>query len=221
MRSDDSVKQFFDSYSDRFDQVYRRDNSLNARFDRVLRRSIYERFDYVMGAAKEMGEVSVLDVGCGSGRYAVALARAGAHKVVGVDFAPSMVEMANTLARETDVADRVHIFAADFLQAPLDEKFDLSIAMGYFDYTMDPLAHLKRMAEHTTKRLIASFPSWSLFRSPQRRLRYRVLHHSPVYFYREADVRRLAETAGLRSFRIVRMKGGPGTDMLLDARLDG
>jgi SAM-dependent methyltransferase len=63
-----------------------------------------------------------LDLGCGEGRGGIALREVG-HRVVGVDAAPTMVE----LARETGAYDAVHL--ADAAAVPLaDAAVDLVVA---------------------------------------------------------------------------------------------
>src|SRR5439155_1082768 len=68
-----------------------------------------------------------LDVGCGAGRLAVALARRG-FEVDGVDVAASVVEQAAQLASEAGISAR--FFVADFRQPDArfpDETYDLVV----------------------------------------------------------------------------------------------
>ena len=63
-----------------------------------------------------------LDLGCGEGRGGLALRERG-HRLVGVDAAPTMVD----LARETGAYDEVHL--ADAAALPLDDgAVDLVVA---------------------------------------------------------------------------------------------
>jgi len=74
---------------------------------------------------------TILDVGCGHGRYAVAFARQGAD-VTALDFSPAMLDR----LRETipdDLEDRIHPVQADWRKVALEERgwagaFDLAIA---------------------------------------------------------------------------------------------
>jgi 2-polyprenyl-3-methyl-5-hydroxy-6-metoxy-1,4-benzoquinol methylase len=68
----------------------------------------------------------------------VELARRGAARVLGVDFAPGMIEIAKQRAERTGVADRCTFTLGDFLTAGGDEKFDYAIVMGFMDYIADP-----------------------------------------------------------------------------------
>lgn len=50
--------------------------------------------DFMQSKAKLNKDINVLDVGCGGGAYSIALA-SKVKNVVGVDFSPKMIELAN------------------------------------------------------------------------------------------------------------------------------
>src|SRR5207247_304625 len=101
---------------------------------------------------------TVLDVGCGSGRYAIALANAGAARVVGVDVAQSMIELAVSEAERAGVGSRCDFRVAPFLGFSTDERFDVVVATGYYDYLEDPLPHLVKMLSLARGRLMITLP---------------------------------------------------------------
>ncbi|MFX1341318.1 MAG: class I SAM-dependent methyltransferase [Promethearchaeota archaeon] len=71
----------------------------------------------------------ILDLACGSGRHAVALAAQG-HEVTGLDLSPQMIEAAKHHAKEKGVV--AQFFLADMRQmtALLECPFDLIICLG-------------------------------------------------------------------------------------------
>src|SRR5690606_2390323 len=69
---------------------------------------------------------SVLDLGCGTGRLALQLARAG-HRVTGVDPAVRMLEV----ARQNDLDGRVEWLEGDARSFSLDSTFDLVVMTGH------------------------------------------------------------------------------------------
>lgn len=69
----------------------------------------------------------VLDVPCGSGRHAVALAAKG-HAVVGVDISREAVDHARRVAAAAGVD--VDLVVADMRDVPRDGSFDAAICMG-------------------------------------------------------------------------------------------
>src|SRR5262249_43084653 len=141
-------------------------------------------------------------VGCGPGRYAMGLARAGASSVVGVDVSATMIELARQEATRSGVAERCTFHVAPFAEFQSDALFDVVLATGYFDYLEDPAADLEKMVRHCRGRLFASFPKrWEL-RVPIRKLRF-LLAGGFVRFYNRGEVLGLFERAGVGLDRVV------------------
>jgi ubiquinone/menaquinone biosynthesis C-methylase UbiE len=92
---------------------------------------------------------SVLDLGCGTGVVARAIARRPAFKgkVTGIDRASYLVEAATRFARDEGVADRVDFRAGDSHTLALrDAAFDAAVAHTLFSHLDDPHAVLGEMA---------------------------------------------------------------------------
>ncbi len=60
----------------------------------------------------------LLELGCGTGRVLIPLARAG-YNVTGVDFSPEMLRIARAKAEAAGVAGRVTLVEGDYASAPL------------------------------------------------------------------------------------------------------
>lgn len=192
---DEQVRRYFDGTAERFDAIYRPDKALPQELvDRLFRGVVRRRFRLTFELCGDMAGKRVLDVGCGSGRYAVECARRGAE-VVGVDFAPAMIAMAGQAAAAAGVAGRCRFVAGDFLQWGDPDHFDLCLALGFFDYTPAPEAFMRRIRELSREQVVFSFPIRWTIRSLSRWLRLR-LARCPVYFYREPQVRRLLAATG-------------------------
>ncbi|MHA1565151.1 MAG: class I SAM-dependent methyltransferase [Alphaproteobacteria bacterium] len=80
-------------------------------------------FDYCAALAKDAA--SVLDLGCGTGELAAALARDRA--VTGVDLAAAMLD----IARQRPGGDRVNWQHADARSVRLDRRFDLVVLTSH------------------------------------------------------------------------------------------
>jgi len=80
-------------------------------------------------------EISILDVGCSIGTFAIEYAKLG-YKTYGVDFSPSAIDAAKTLSKEEKV--NVEFICADLRDstAPLP-KVDVAIAMDFFEHLLD------------------------------------------------------------------------------------
>ena len=79
-------------------------------------------------AARVRPGCRVLDVGAGSGLWAVAAARLGARRVVAVEKEPLLLPVIERLARENGVADRVEVVGADARRIRLPRVFDVVVS---------------------------------------------------------------------------------------------
>ena len=195
MRSLDLVNDYFNREAKRFDSIYEKDKPVHQQIgDNLFRRVIYERYSLVVNAIGAPG-ASMLDVGCGPGRYGLELARRGAKRCVGVDVATEMIAIARTEAERFGVADRCAWVVSDWLSYDNREKFDAVVAMGYYDYLEDPLPHLRKMIAAAKGRVFASFPKRWTVRTGLRILRF-TLARGYVRFYSRKDVLDLFRQAG-------------------------
>ena len=71
---------------------------------------------------------AVLDLGSGTGVWAVAAARLGARRVVAVEREAVLVPVIEALARENGVADRVEVVRADARRVSLPRAFDVVVS---------------------------------------------------------------------------------------------
>jgi len=74
--------------------------------------------------------ITALDVGCGTGRHALAMARKG-YNVVGIDVAKSYLETARNAARENDLEVEFRLERASDLEE--NEVYDFALA---YDHTL-------------------------------------------------------------------------------------
>jgi 2-polyprenyl-3-methyl-5-hydroxy-6-metoxy-1,4-benzoquinol methylase len=212
----DTVRRRFERDAQSFDSIYRLERSPFWRWvNTTFRKAVFERYDITFEQAGDVTGKTILDVGCGSGVYTVDFARRGARRVVGVDLSSNMLKLAAQEAEQHQVADRCAFIQADFLDLDLEDPFDISIAMGVFDYVPDQVAFLRKMVELTTGKVIVAFPGHSLLREPARRLRYRLTGKGEIYLYSQEDVERIATQAGLRDKEIIRIHSSGGVYVLV------
>jgi 2-polyprenyl-3-methyl-5-hydroxy-6-metoxy-1,4-benzoquinol methylase len=182
MRSRDLVHRYFDREAARFDAIYDHDKPLHQRLgDAIFRRVILERYSLVINAIGAPG-ATMLDVGCGPGRYGIELARRGAARCVGVDVAEQMIEIARRESDRAGVASRCQWQVSDYDSFTTDERFDAVVAMGYFDYLEDPARHLAKMMQHAKGRIFCSLPKRWTVRTGLRKVRFE-LEKGFVRFY--------------------------------------
>jgi SAM-dependent methyltransferase len=81
----------------------------------------------------------VLEIGCGSGRYAIRVAETTGCKVIGVDINRQGIDTANELARQRGISPRIHFASCDVSKS-------LPFEDGTFDavFANDVLCHVAR-----------------------------------------------------------------------------
>jgi 2-polyprenyl-3-methyl-5-hydroxy-6-metoxy-1,4-benzoquinol methylase len=184
------TSSFFDSYARDFSAIYGTRNSLlNSVVNRLFRESMKLRFFMTIEGCNPVVGKSVLDIGCGPGHYGVALAQRGAKRVLGVDFAKGMIDLAAQNAERSGVADTCEFRLADFLNGDVNETFDYVIGMGFMDYMSDAPAAVRRALSLSRARAFFSFPLDGGVLAWQRRLRYK--SRCPLYLYDQTQVRRI------------------------------
>ena len=203
MEPTERVRNHFERDAARFDAIYDDEKkSAFARFvDRYVRGVVVQRLHLVRALAPAKGEWSVLDVGCGPGRFSVDLARRGAARVLGVDISKEMLDLARRAAASRDVAPRCEFVASSFRDLQVNETFDMSLGIGYFDYLENPIEDLQKMAQLTKGHVIASFPKRFEWRVPSRKLRF-LLTGGFVRFYSKAEILQLFARIGVPADRL-------------------
>jgi len=197
---------FFDRFADTFDTLYDEKRGPAMRWvDRTCRSDMFIRFAWTFERMGPLSGKSVVDIGCGSGPYIVEALQRGAASVTGVDPAPGMIELASRRLQSARQAERVRLVTGFFPNVEL-EPHDHAIVMGVFDYLADPLAFLQGVRRVTRESAQVSFPSQHWFRTPFRKVRYR-LRNCPVYFFDRTRIEQLARQAGFGSVDLRKIPG--------------
>jgi ubiquinone/menaquinone biosynthesis C-methylase UbiE len=80
---------------------------------------------------------SVIDIGCGSGRFAIALSQMGAKKVTAVDINTQGLETAKQFSKESGITN-IEFVEHNVLNLPFqDESFDFVFSKGVLHHTGD------------------------------------------------------------------------------------
>jgi len=198
-------RDYWNRVTEDFDSIYtQRKSRLGRWLDRTFRADMFERLAYTLRQAAPIQGWTFLDVGCGTGHYCLALAKENAQKVVGIDFAPNMIEKAVQFAMEAGKSHICEFRVQTIEDVPKTEVFDVVIGIGLLDYFSHPENLLQLMHQHAREKVVLSFPRSNTWRAPLRKLRL-TLRGCDVYFYSESRVRRLIEENGgrLSDFRVI------------------
>ena len=91
----------------------------------------------------------VLDMGCGTGEYALWYATQGASEVIGVDLSDGSLKIANQRKEESNLGN-VEFRKMDILNCDLpDNYFDYSFSVGVLHHTGDPFRGFEQLVRVT------------------------------------------------------------------------
>ena len=200
--------EFFTQYASQFDNIYdtQKNTGLTGWINRTLRKSMFIRFKKTFESLQPIAGSSVLDVGCGSGRYIVPCLQFGAERIVGIDMSQTMLDLAQSSVEEAGAdAQKVQLISGEFSSVDFDQKFDYAIVIGVMDYIEDPLAFLRKLAETFTKTAVVSFPVSENIWKWQRKIRYR-MRGCPLYFYDRKKLEELLADIGVASWTIEKIQ---------------
>jgi SAM-dependent methyltransferase len=187
--------QFFDAYATDFDSIYGNDNRLFERIaNRLFRRAMLVRYQKTLAGCLPAEGRTIIDIGCGPGHYSIALARAGAEKILGLDFAAGMLKIARERAAALGLGQRCSFVLGDFLTYPISERFDYAIVMGFMDYVRDPRPVIDRVLAIVRRRAFFSFPKAGGPLAWQRQVRYR--NRCDLFLYRNEQIHSLLSRTG-------------------------
>jgi len=99
--------------------------------------------DFIIDLLQLKPDVTILDVGCGTGRHSIELARRG-YKMTGLDLSPGMLAEAKKAATEAGV--QVEWIEADATRFEMERKYDVVLCLcegsfGLLNISDDPAKH--------------------------------------------------------------------------------
>jgi demethylmenaquinone methyltransferase / 2-methoxy-6-polyprenyl-1,4-benzoquinol methylase len=132
------VREMFTQIAPRYDLL---NHLLSLQLDRVWRARTARKVKPVLSRA----DAVVLDLCCGTGDLAFAMSRKGKAKIIGADFAHTMLARANAKSA-AEANSRVSFLESDALQLPFaNESFDLVTAAFGFRNLANYEAGLREM----------------------------------------------------------------------------
>jgi SAM-dependent methyltransferase len=153
--------------------------------------------------------MTVLDLGCASGRFAFQLAAAGAQRVIGIDVSPDAIEAANRSRVRSPYADRLEFQVGDLMQeTPRLPQVDLVTALGVLEYFEAPALDAL-LARFRTRYFLLDFPdeagrkgAWLIWNL--RKVYLRINGCPGVHLYSKDEFRQIAAKHGFADLRFVR-----------------
>jgi len=202
MKDEEGVKDFFSSYAEDFDSIYgdgKPRNLFNRITDKLFRQSMYERYKRTIDFLTDSDVKTVIDVGCGSGRYSLDLAKNG-MAVTGVDLAQEMLNIARTNTQKAGFESNTYIVGSYF-DVEIHKKHDAAILMGLFDYISNPEELFFKLKRDTSKYILASFPKPGGFLGWQRKIRYN-MRKCQLFYYSKESLENLLNASDISNYEI-------------------
>ena len=165
--------------------------------------SLYDRMTIALEMLKpHIAGLTILDVGCASGRFANLLLEAGAARVIGVDVSAEIIKIANERRLAGPNKDRLEFFAADLVQPGLKlPKVDLVTSLGVIEY-FDHKDMATFLGSLDAPYFFHDFPdvarttNWLLWW--MRQVYIRINQCPGVYLYKRDDFTELVRQAGFK-----------------------
>lgn len=140
-RTQETVSSYFDDHVNFWDDVYRSSDVFS-----LIHQQRRERALMLVDSLGLSAGSRVLEVGCGTGRFAVALASRGLH-VDAIDASPGMVSATQERARQEGLDAVLRCRQADVQRLDFDqEQFQLVVALGVVPWVPDPSGAVREMA---------------------------------------------------------------------------
>jgi 2-polyprenyl-3-methyl-5-hydroxy-6-metoxy-1,4-benzoquinol methylase len=199
------ARSYFDQLAPEYDRAFRQEgtNPFNAVVNRFFRGPTFatrmRRLESIFEELHLEGQ-TLLDLGCGSGQVSLLAASMGA-RVIGIDIAPRMLEIARTAAKGAGLGERIQYMEGDVDTAPLPPS-DVVLLIGVIEYYEDFAGLIHRAAGATRRNLIVAHTNRVPYRMLLRRLLFSV-RGAPLHFHSMDAVVASCEREELRLMRRV------------------
>jgi SAM-dependent methyltransferase len=175
------VREFFDRHALAYDARFA-GGALATAWARLSRPAVFERLRAATALVRSLGHPDVLDLGCGNGLGAIAMADAGARSITGVDFSAAMLDIARRRVAARPRGAAIDLIEGDILTWPgAPRGWDLVVALGVLEYYPDASGLVARMAELTRAWALFSVRAWTPLRGAIRARHY-ARAQCPIHF---------------------------------------
>jgi hypothetical protein len=112
-----------------------------------------------------------------------------------------MIRLARDLLARDGRANQCDFIVSDVLNWKTSQTYDVTIAIGFWDYIQDPPERLRLIRKLTKEKFLSAWPRFWTWRMPVRKVRLQYILGCPVYFFRRKQIVAMLREAG---FEVVR-----------------
>lgn len=136
------IMEYFDCCSDRWSELYQKDNNLWYVYNTI---SLREKYAIDMVKGENLGVA--VDLGCGTGQALIRMIRLGFAKVIGIDISSKMLEKAQKLVDDNKLSKNISLYAGDVQKLPMiaSGTVDVCVALGIIEYQMNDEPFLREI----------------------------------------------------------------------------
>lgn len=196
LQENSKIKEYYERTAKEYDSFFEnseRDGLVQKVAHALFRKPyVYKRMKTVIEMMGDIKGKSVLDCGCGNGRYTVEMAKMGGI-VTGVDFSKAMLEIAKNYATKNGVDIK---FIEDDI-SNLRGKYDIVVASGVFDYVENSEGLLLKLRELAKDFIVLTYPKLFNIQVPFRKI-WLMKRGVPVHFYTKKYFDSLFEKHSIR-----------------------
>ncbi|MBW8042192.1 MAG: class I SAM-dependent methyltransferase [Planctomycetes bacterium] len=127
----DNIADYFDSYGDRWIDVYQDEKE---RWYEYYPLRLREKYALLLTENENKG--TAIDLGCGTGHALIQMKKMGFQRVIGVDISDSMLRSAEKLIGDNNLSDSIKLFKCDVQKLSMvqSNSIDVCTALGVIEY---------------------------------------------------------------------------------------
>lgn len=157
--------------SENFDDAYSEKSTVPL-FKEYVKKDLLLRQKIIFEELGNLKNKTILDLGCGVGRYSHEAATKGAQ-AIGIDISPEAIEIAKKKALEFNISNNCKFICEDFINSKNIPKVDYVIALGFVQYFDNDLKVLNDIL-NVNQKIIFDLPTFFHWINPCRKV-YRTL----------------------------------------------
>ena len=164
-----------------------------------VKKDLKLRQDIITEILGDVNGKTILDLGCGVGRFAHYLANQGAY-VIGYDISNEAIELANSYKDKLNLNDKCEFHTIDLEEIEMFPDADIWIGVGLWQYLINPIKILSKINDYPS--FVTDLPRKYHWINPGRKVYRTMLKGIKFKSYTVRSVNKLLDKCGIINFNI-------------------